>query len=76
MACSELSLLVVLMISLQALKGIPRNSYYIGSKVGRYEKTTERMFDFSTEKTAAGVDNTLNLLGLDYVDLIQVLITY
>lgn len=30
------------------------------------------MFDFSAEKTAAGLDNTLSLLGLDYVDLIQV----
>lgn len=30
------------------------------------------MFDFSAEKTAAGVDNTLRLLGLEYVDLIQV----
>ncbi|XP_030037555.1 L-galactose dehydrogenase isoform X2 [Manduca sexta] len=56
----------------KALVGIPRDTYFIASKVGRYEKTTERMFDFSAEKTEAGVDNTLRLLGLDYVDLIQV----
>ncbi|CAG4962207.1 unnamed protein product [Parnassius apollo] len=56
----------------KALQGIPRESYFIGSKVGRYEKATEKMFDFSAEKTEAGVDNTLSLLGLDYVDLIQV----
>lgn len=56
----------------QALVGVPRESYTIGSKVGRYEQTTNRMFDFSAERTAAGVDNTLALLGLDYVDLIQV----
>lgn len=30
------------------------------------------MFDFSAEKTSFGVDNTLQLLGLDYVDIIQV----
>lgn len=30
------------------------------------------MFDFSAEKTEFGMDNTLHLLGLDYVDLIQV----
>ncbi|VVD01652.1 unnamed protein product [Leptidea sinapis] len=54
-----------------ALKSIPRESYYIGSKVGRYEKDTAGMFDFSAEKTEAGLDNTLNLLGLEYVDLIQ-----
>ncbi|KAF9797920.1 hypothetical protein SFRURICE_016564 [Spodoptera frugiperda] len=56
----------------KALVGVPRESYFIGSKVGRYEQPTERMFDFSAEKTEAGVDSTLKLLGLDYVDLIQV----
>lgn len=56
----------------KALVGVPRDTYFIGSKVGRYEMATERMFDFSAEKTEAGVDNTLRLLGLDYVDLIQV----
>ncbi|XP_068618262.1 uncharacterized protein [Battus philenor] len=56
----------------KALQGIPRSSYFIGSKVGRYEMAPDKMFDFSAEKTAAGVDNTLSLLGLDYVDLIQI----
>ncbi|KAL0852328.1 hypothetical protein ABMA28_000532 [Loxostege sticticalis] len=56
----------------KALKDVPRESYFIGSKVGRYEKVTEKMFDFSAEKTEAGVDSTLHRLGLDYVDLIQV----
>ncbi|XP_059059776.1 uncharacterized protein LOC131853008 [Achroia grisella] len=56
----------------KALQGVPRETYFIGSKVGRYEKETDKMFDFSAEKTEASVDNTLNLLGLDYVDLIQV----
>ncbi|XP_069365083.1 uncharacterized protein [Maniola hyperantus] len=56
----------------KALKGKPRESYYIGSKVGRYEKDPMKMFDFSTEKTLAAVDNTLQLLGVEYVDLIQV----
>ncbi|XP_026318163.1 L-galactose dehydrogenase-like, partial [Hyposmocoma kahamanoa] len=56
----------------KALKDVPRDTYFIGSKVGRYEKNPEKMFDFSAEKTDASVDNTLQLLGLDYVDLIQV----
>lgn len=30
------------------------------------------MFDFSAEKTEAGVNSTLSRLGLDYVDIIQV----
>ncbi|CAG9782033.1 unnamed protein product [Diatraea saccharalis] len=56
----------------KALQNIPRETFFIGSKVGRYELKTEKMFDFSAEKTEAAVDNTLNLLNLDYVDLIQV----
>ncbi|OWR41985.1 d-arabinose 1-dehydrogenase like protein [Danaus plexippus plexippus] len=56
----------------KALRDVPRNSFYIGSKVGRYEKETHRMFDFSAEKTEAGVSSTLERLGLEYVDLIQV----
>ncbi|CAH0716735.1 unnamed protein product, partial [Brenthis ino] len=55
-----------------ALKGVPRNSFYIASKVGRYEREPEKMFDFSAEKTEFGVDNTLKLLGVEYLDVIQV----
>lgn len=54
------------------MAGVPRDSYYIASKVGRYELDIDKMFDFSAEKTEAAVDNTLALLGLDYVDIIQV----
>ncbi|XP_060809525.1 uncharacterized protein LOC106130559 [Amyelois transitella] len=56
----------------KALKGIPRDSYYIGGKVGRYEKDVERMFDFSAERVTASLEQSLGLLGLEYVDLIQV----
>jgi aryl-alcohol dehydrogenase-like predicted oxidoreductase len=57
---------------LQALKGIPRNAYYIATKVARYERDPRKMFDFSREKTLQSVDHSLQLLGLDYVDIIQV----
>lgn len=57
---------------LQALKDIPRNAYYIATKVGRYEKDPKKMFDFSRQKTLESVDHSLKLLGLDYVDIIQV----
>lgn len=61
------------MISLlKALKDIPRNAYYIGTKVGRYETDPTKMFDFSREKTLWSVEHSLKLLGLDYVDIIQV----
>ncbi|XP_017105015.2 uncharacterized protein [Drosophila bipectinata] len=56
----------------QALKGIPRESYYIATKVGRYEPEYEKMFDFSAKKTRESVDKSLKLLGLDYVDVIQI----
>lgn len=56
----------------KALKGIPRQAYYIATKVGRYELDYERMFDFSIEKTRKSFKNSLELLGVDYVDVIQV----
>ncbi|XP_076641344.1 uncharacterized protein LOC143352597 [Halictus rubicundus] len=56
----------------KALKGIPRQAYYIATKVGRYELNYENMFDFSKEKTRKSFKNSLNILGLDYVDVIQV----
>lgn len=57
---------------LQALKDIPRNAYYIATKVARYETDPKKMFDFSRQKTLESVDHSLKLLGLDYVDIIQV----
>uniref|UniRef100_W8BPY3 D-arabinose 1-dehydrogenase n=1 Tax=Ceratitis capitata TaxID=7213 RepID=W8BPY3_CERCA len=54
------------------LKDIPREAYYIATKVGRYEKDLTKMFDFSAKKTRASVEKSLQLLGLDYVDIIQI----
>lgn len=56
----------------KALKQIPRDTYYIGTKVGRYEMDIEKQFDFSAEKTIQSFERSLELLGLDYVDIIQV----
>ncbi|XP_075146366.1 uncharacterized protein LOC142220870 [Haematobia irritans] len=56
----------------KALKDIPRSSYYVATKVGRYEKTYEGMFDYSAKKTRASVERSLELLGLEYVDVIQI----
>ena len=53
----------------KALLGIPRDRYYVGTKVGRYG---DDEFDFSAARTKASVDESLKRLGLDYVDLIQV----
>lgn len=55
-----------------ALKDLPRSAYYVATKVGRYNSTYEGMFDFSAKKTRESVEKSLQLLGLDYVDIIQV----
>lgn len=56
----------------KALKDVPREAYYIATKVGRYELDPNRMFDYSAHKTRASVKKSLDLLGLDYVDVLQV----
>ncbi|XP_037949140.1 L-galactose dehydrogenase-like [Teleopsis dalmanni] len=55
-----------------ALKEIPRQAYYIATKVGRYTKKYETMFDFSAKKTRESIYKSLELLGLDYIDVIQI----
>jgi len=55
-----------------ALKSIPRESYYIATKVARYDLDYENMFDFTAKKTRESVEKSLKLLGLDYVDVIQI----
>src|SRR6185295_15632452 len=52
----------------KALKGIPRDRYYLATKVGRYGPAE---FDFSAGRVIASVDESLTRLGVDYLDLIQ-----
>ncbi len=52
----------------KALRDIPRDRYYLATKVGRYG---DNDFDFSAKRIAASVDESLGRLGVDYVDLIQ-----
>lgn len=56
----------------KALEGVPRSAYYMATKVGRYELAAGGRFDFSATKTRASVENSLKLLQLDYVDVIQI----
>ncbi|XP_044016791.1 L-galactose dehydrogenase-like isoform X1 [Aphidius gifuensis] len=56
----------------KALKGIPRKAYYIATKVGRYELDFDNMFDFSAEKTRKSFKKSLERLGVNYVDVLQV----
>jgi L-galactose dehydrogenase len=52
----------------KALRGIPRETYYLATKVGRYG---DDEFDFSAQRSAKSLDQSLRRLGVDYVDLIQ-----
>jgi len=52
----------------KALKGIPRDRYYLATKVGRYG---DAEFDFSAKRSIASVEESLRRLGIDYIDIIQ-----
>jgi len=49
-----------------ALREVPRDSYILSSKLGRY---TAVHFDFSARRVAESVDVTLERLHTDYVDI-------
>lgn len=52
----------------RALKTVPRDSYVLATKVGRYG---ESEFDFSAARVTEGVDESLGRLGVDRIDLLQ-----
>src|SRR5438045_3060601 len=47
-----------------ALKGVPRESYILGTKLGRYDL---QHFDFSAKRVAESVDVSLHRLGIGVV---------
>lgn len=49
------------------LRGVPRERYFLSTKVGRYGGTD---FDFSAERVTRSVDESLSRLGLDYADIL------
>jgi L-galactose dehydrogenase len=49
-----------------ALKDVPRDSYILGTKLGRYDKAH---FDFSAKRVAESVDVSLHRLGTDHLDI-------
>lgn len=53
------------------LKDIPRQAYYIATKTCRYDRSGPNQFDFSYERTIKSVDESLQRLGVDYIDLYQ-----
>ncbi len=55
----------------KALRGVERERYYLATKVARYGPEIPD-FDFSAERVVRSVDESLQRLGVDYVDFIQV----
>jgi L-galactose dehydrogenase len=54
----------------KALKEIPREKYYLATKVGRYG-ADEKDFDFTPERILRSVDESLKRLRIAHIDLIQ-----
>lgn len=50
-----------------ALRGVPRESYTLCTKLGRYDL---QHFDFSAKRVVESVDVSLHRLGTDYLDII------
>ena len=50
-----------------ALKGVPRESYTLCTKLGRYDLAH---FDFSAKRVAESIDVSLHRLGTDHLDII------
>ena len=56
----------------KALKDIPRDKYYLSTKVGRYGKDGKNYWDYSAERVTASVYESMERLNIDYIDLINV----
>ena len=52
----------------KALRDIKRDRYYLATKVGQYGEGT---FDFSADRVTRSVDESMQRLGVDYIDVIQ-----
>src|SRR6266403_3641222 len=49
-----------------ALRGVPRESYLLGTKLGRYDLAH---FDFSARRVVESVDVSLHRMGVDHLDI-------
>src|SRR3984885_7945264 len=50
-----------------ALRGVPRDSYLLGTKLGRYDRAH---FDFSAKRVVESVDVSLHRMGVDHLDIV------
>jgi len=56
----------------KAFRDIPRDKYFLSTKVGRYGKDGVNTWDYSAERATQSVYESMERLGVDYIDLINV----
>ena len=56
----------------KALKNVPRDKYYLSTKVGRYGKDGVNTWDYSAKRAQESVYESMERLGIDHIDLINV----
>ncbi len=56
----------------KALRNIPRDKYYLSTKVGRYGKDGVNTWDYSARRVTDSVYESMERLGIDFIDLINV----
>lgn len=56
----------------KALRELPRESYYLSTKVGRYGKDGINTWDYSAARARASVFESMERLGVEHIDLINV----
>lgn len=56
----------------KALRQIDRDKYYLSTKVGRYGKDGVNTWDYSAARARESVFESMDRLGIDYIDIINV----
>ena len=56
----------------KALKDVPRDRYYLSTKVGRYGKDGVNTWDYSAKRAVESVYESMERLNIDFIDLINV----
>ena len=56
----------------KALREIPRDKYYLSTKVGRYGKDGVNSWDYSAKRATESGYESMERLSVDYIDLINV----
>ena len=56
----------------KALKDIPRDKFFLSTKVGRYGEDGHNTWDYSAARVTRSVYESMERLNIDYIDLINV----